>query len=64
MQCMAAGQVGVDGTDAANLVELAFNNVPDPARIHLDVTEEGIALDQRRKHKRVTSNHVLVRNET
>ena len=57
------GQVGVDGPRAANPVELALNNVLEPAVTHGHITEDDIVLGQAGEIICATHNRALVRNK-
>ena len=59
---MVLGQVGVDGPHAANLVELALNNVLDPAVTRGHIMEDDIVLVHAGEIICATHNRALVRN--
>ena len=57
------GQVGVDGPRAANPVELALNNVLEPAATRGHIMEDDIVLGQAGELICATYNRALVGNK-
>lgn len=59
VQSTVVGQVGVDGPRAANPVELALNNVLEPAVTRGHITEDDIVLGQAGEIICATHNRAL-----